>query len=177
MSKIKEDIDIGSLFDSESQNKSTKSSENEGSETSDDENELEDSNLLPILVRDDLPKAKASYEKVLKKFDSMRITKKISKCFRFEHKNANNGVGYTHELILDESKGYKVSFCGKIECQTCSNYRPDYRYPNVCFNCPGDTKRVQSSLKCIFTNTGKDATVNVKIGLEKYSFDYCKIYF
>lgn len=177
MSKIKEDIDISNFFEPESQNKNTKNSENNdsGASESDDENEFEDSNLLPILVRDDLPKAKESYGKILKKFCFMSITKKISKCFRFEHKNANNGVGYTHELMLDESKGYKVSFCGKIECQTCSNYQPDYRYPNVCFNCPGDQKQVKSSLKCIFTNTGKDAKMNVKIGLEKYSFDIKQI--
>ena len=133
MSKIKEDIDISNLFESDSQNKSTNNSEKENSATSesDDENEAEDSNLLPILIRDDLPIAKESYAKILKQFESMSISKKISKCFRFEHKNANNGVGYTHELILDESKGYKVSFCGKVECQTCSNYRPHYRYANI----------------------------------------------
>ena len=158
------------------QNNSIKSFDSKVSEASDTESKIqEDWNLLPIQIGNDLPLVMESYDKILQKFELMNISKTITKCFRFVHHHANNGVAYTHELFLDESKEYKISFCGKVECKKCSNYRPHHRYLNICSNCSNDSSLAKSSFKVIVTNIGKDASMEVTIGIEKYHFEVSQI--
>ena len=126
----------------------------------------EDMNLLPIQFHCNCSNNK-SYQKILFKLKTMGLSSETRKNFRFVHSFATNGAPASHELIVRDN--YKFSLTTQIVCK-CQNYTPHHQWFGVCGTCSNNItgNMTNTGLKTIFTNTGRDAKINVDIGVSEH---------